>query len=236
MGIQFQGFPPSGIQFLTELGENNNKEWFTANKTRFEQDLLEPAVAFVEAVGEGLRAFSPGIQVDLRTNGSGSLMRIYRDTRFSKDKTPYKTAIAGMWWEGKGKKTHSPAYGFHLESRGMDLMAGMFQFDKDQLQRYREAVVDPVSGAQIRKIVDHLSADPRYRVIGERYKRTPSGYYPDHPNADLLLYDSLHVRPSEAISITQVTSTQIVEVCTAQFRQMAPIQQWLAEILAIHSE
>ncbi|MGW8249463.1 MAG: DUF2461 domain-containing protein [Anaerolineales bacterium] len=231
MSKPFPGFPPAGIQFLSELGENNNKEWFTANKSRFEQDLLEPAVAFVAAVGEGLRAFSPAIQVDLRTNGSGTLMRIYRDVRFSKDKSPYKTSVAGMWWEGQGKKTHSPAYGFHLESRGMDLMAGMFQFDKDQLKRYREAVVDPARGAELRQIVGHLSADSRYRIMGEQYKRTPRGYDPEHPNADLLLYDSLYVRPNQAISIAQVTSPQIVEICLSHFQQMAPVQKWLVGLL-----
>jgi uncharacterized protein (TIGR02453 family) len=227
MNSQFPGFPPAGIQFLIELGENNNKGWFSANKSRFERDLLEPAVAFVGAVGKGLRAFSPGIQTDLRTNGSGSLMRIYRDTRFSEDKTPYKTSIAGMWWDGPGKKTQSPAFGFHLESRGMELMAGMFQFDKEQLQRYREAVVDPTSGAELQQIVNHLSADPRYRLVGERYKRVPSGYDPQHPNADLLLYDSLYTHPREPVPIAQVTSPQIVDICISHFRLMAPIQKWL---------
>lgn len=232
MSTSFPGFPPAGIQFLSEVGENNNREWFTANKSRFEQDLLEPAVAFVGAVGEGLRTFSPGIQIDLRTNGSGTLMRIYRDTRFSEDKTPYKTAIAGMWWEGSGRKTQSPAYGFHLESRGMDLMAGMFQFDNAQLKRFREAVVDPQSGAELRQIADRFSADRRYRLVGEHYKRTPTGYDPQHPNVDLLLYNSLYTHLKEPVPIAQVTSPQIVEVCIAHFQQMAPVQQWLAELFA----
>lgn len=228
MTTQFPGFPPAGIQFLIELGDNNNKEWFTANKPRFESDLLKPAVEFVAAVGEGLRSISPGIQVDLRTNGSGSLMRIYRDTRFSKDKSPYKTSIAGMWWAGSGKKTQSPAFGFHLDQLGMSLMAGMFQFDKTQLKRYRDAVVDPGAGSELRQIIDQVSADSRYELVGERYKRVPSGYDPQHPNADLLLFDALYAHPRQPVPISDVTTPEIVDICISHFQQMAPVQQWLA--------
>ncbi len=232
MTTQFPGFPPAGMQFLIELGDNNNKEWFTANKTRFERDLLKPAVEFVGAVGEGLRSISPDIRVDLRTNGSGSLMRIYRDTRFSNDKSPYKTSIAGMWWDGPGKKTQSPAFGFHLDRRGMDLMTGMFHFDKDQLKRYRDAVVHPQAGAELRKIVDQISASSDYKLVGERYKRTPSGYDPQHPNADLLLYDALYAHPVQPVPITQVSSPQITDICLTHFRRMAPVQRWLAGLFA----
>lgn len=231
MSTDFPGFPLAGIQFLIELGENNNKEWFNLNKPRFERDLLKPAVEFVGAVGAGLRAISPDIRVDLRTNGSGSLMRIYRDTRFSEDKTPYKTSIAGMWWDGPGKKTQSPAFGFHLDRRGMDLMAGMFQFDKAQLKRYRDAVVAPTSGAELRKIADQIRASSAYKLAGERYKRTPSGYDPEQPNADLLLYDSLYAHPVQPVPISKVTSPEIVDICLENFRQMAPIQGWLARLL-----
>ncbi len=232
MSTQFPGFPPAGIQFLVELGDNNNKEWFTANKPRFERDLLKPAIEFIAAVGDGLRSISPEIRVDPRTNGSGSLMRIYRDTRFSNDKTPYKTSIAGMWWDGTGKKTQSSAFGFHLDHRGMDLMAGMFHFDKDQLKRYRDAVVDPQAGAVLRKIVDQISASSAYKLVGERYKRVPSGYDPEHPNADLLLYDALYAHPVQPVPIAQVSSPKIVDICLTHFRQMAPVQRWLTGLFA----
>lgn len=232
MSTQFPGFPPAGIQFLVELGDNNNKEWFTANKPRFERDLLKPAIEFIAAVGDGLRSISPEIRVDPRTNGSGSLMRIYRDTRFSNDKTPYKTSIAGMWWDGPGKKTQSSAFGFHLDHRGMDLMAGMFHFDKDQLKSYRDAVVDPQAGAELRKIVDQISASSAYKLVGERYKRVPSGYDPEHPNADLLLYNALYAHPVQSVPIAQVSSPKIVDICLTHFRQMAPVQRWLTGLFA----
>lgn len=100
----FSGFPEEGIQFLADLDVNNNRDWFQANKKLFQERLQIPAQQFVAALGVRLLKISAGIRYDTRTNGSGSLMRIYRDTRFSKDKTPYKTNISMAFWEGPGKK------------------------------------------------------------------------------------------------------------------------------------
>lgn len=90
----FSGFPREGISFLADLAGNNNREWFQANKKLFHEQLQKPAQQFVISLGLRLQEISPGIRFDPSTNGSGSLMRIYRDTRFSKDKTPYKTNIS----------------------------------------------------------------------------------------------------------------------------------------------
>lgn len=130
----FSGFPAAGLRFLEDLAANNERPWFEANRAVYERELLEPAVLFVAAVGNRLEAIAPNIRFDTRTNGSGSLMRIYRDVRFSKDKRPYKTNISGIWWEGAGKKTVSPGFGFQLEASGMSLIAGQFGFSKEQLQ------------------------------------------------------------------------------------------------------
>lgn len=217
---------------MSELADNNNRPWFDENKSRFERDLLEPALGFVAAVGEGLQSIEPGIQVDLRTNGSGSLMRIHRDTRFSADKTPYKTVISGMWWQGSGRKTESPAFGFQLENRGMALMAGMFVFNKSQLAIFRDAVMDPVAGAELRRIVDDLKVHPDYALAGVSFKRFPSGFDPQHPNVDLLLYGGLYVHPRRSLSAEQVTRPGLVDLCLAHFRRMAPVQHWLAALFA----
>jgi uncharacterized protein (TIGR02453 family) len=81
--MSFDGFPPGGLTFLANLEQNNNKVWFERNKNRYQQDLLAPAQGFVAAMGEALQTLVPEIQYDTRANGSGSLMRIYRDVRFS---------------------------------------------------------------------------------------------------------------------------------------------------------
>ena len=104
---EFNGFPAEGIAFLRQLRENNNKEWWDANKETYVTQVQEPALALVASVGEKLKTINENIHYDLRTNGSGSLMRPYRDTRFSKDKTPYKTNVAAMWWEGTGQENRT---------------------------------------------------------------------------------------------------------------------------------
>lgn len=225
----FQGFPADGLRFLKELEENNDKVWFEANKERFKRELQGPAVDFVEVVGQRLQAVNPAIRYDLRTNGGGSLMRIYRDTRFSKDKTPYKTAVAGMWWEGEGKKTTAPAFGFQILHNGIGLVAGMFGFDKHQLQAYREGVADDEKGADLERIITEIELDGDYEVLREHYKKVPRGYPADHPRERLLRFNALYVHPKQGIGAGLVQSPELVDVCMAHFEKMAPLQQWLVK-------
>ncbi len=231
MSNEFRGIPAAGLQFLADLGENNNKEWFTENKDVFQVQLLEPAVAFVTAVGERLQSISNQIQYDTRTNGSGSLMRIYRDTRFSKDKTPYKTAVAGMWWQGAGKKTENPAFGFQITKDGMGLMAGMFGFSKEQLAAYREAVVDEKLGKELGEVITAVTANGQYEILGQHYKKVPRGFAAEHERAEYLKFNHLYAHPKTAVSAAVVTSPELVDVCMAHCEQMAPIQQWLVKVL-----
>ena len=203
MTTHFPGFPAEAIQFLADLANNNNRDWFEAHKKDFKRVLMEPAQAFILALGQGLQAIAPNIQYDTRTNGSGTLMRIHRDTRFSQDKTPYKTNISGLLWQGTGKKTQCPAFGFQLQSSGMGLMAGMFGFDKDLLERYRTAVNDPTLGPELSHIIHNL--DEKYELVGQHYKRVPSGFDADHPRAELLKHNALYAHPRQELDTAVVT-------------------------------
>ncbi len=229
MSTQFSGFPPEATQFLSELAENNNKAWFTDHKKQYETYILEPSKAFIVTLGERLQAIAPNIQYDTRTNGSGSLMRIYRDTRFSKDKTPYKTNISAMLWEGAGKKTLCPAFGFRLQASGLGVMAGMFGFDKGWLERYRTAVSDPKLGEELQTIINNLD-NSTYELIGQHYKRVPRGFDTDHPRAELLKYNALYAHPRKEFDAQLITSPQLVDACLTHFEAIAPIQQWLVKI------
>lgn len=228
----FRGFPKAGLQFLTDLAENNTKEWFNDNKPVYTKELLEPAVEFVEVMGERLHEISPSINYDTRTNGSGSLMRIYRDVRFSKDKTPYKTNIAGMWWEGEGKKTQNPGFGFQLTAQGIGLIAGMWGFDKHKLSAYREAVNDEKTGRELEKLVAAIEADGVYSVHQEHYKKVPRGYDADHPRARLMRFNSLYIHPVAEIGVGEIGSAELIDLCYDHFVKMAPIQQWLVKIFS----
>jgi uncharacterized protein (TIGR02453 family) len=109
----FEGFPEETVTFLSDLAKNNKKTWFDAHKNDYERFLVWPARAFTEAIGERLITVVPGIIAEPRINGS--IFRIYRDTRFSKDKTPYKTHLGIFCWDGSGPKMECPGFYFHLE-------------------------------------------------------------------------------------------------------------------------
>lgn len=223
------GFPAEGIQFLEDLENNNNKEWFDARKDIYKTQLVEPAIALVETFGTRLQAdISDGIQFDTRTNGAGSLMRIYRDTRFSKDKSPYKTYLGIAWWEGPKKKTENPSFFFHMDANGGVLHVGMHGFDKPLLEAYRQAVVDDTLGAELAEIVEAVEA-AGYNMNSNHYKRVPNGYDKDHPRADLLLHKGLGAS-SPTIPRAQIQSAELVDICIAHAKAMAPLHQWLVRL------
>jgi uncharacterized protein (TIGR02453 family) len=115
---------PALFEFFRELKANNSKEWFAENKTRYEQQVREPLLAFIADFGLRLPAISPHYVADPRKSG-GSLFRIYRDVRFSKDKTPYKTGAGIQFRHERGKDAHAPGFYLHLEPDGCFFGAGI---------------------------------------------------------------------------------------------------------------
>ena len=227
----FAGFPAETFQFLGDLEANNNRDWFQANKARYERELLGPSVDFVTAVGSGLQRSAPQIQIDTRTNGQGVLMRIYRDVRFSEDKSPYKTAVSGLFNDGQGKKMARPAFGFHLTKDGMELMAGLFGFDKAQLETFRTAVADEQTGLGLQAALTEIEAKAAYEIVGEQFVRVPAGFAVEHPRADLLRYKGLYASPRDALPPALVTSPQLVPTVLVHYEALAPLYTWLQQVL-----
>lgn len=225
---EFAGFPAETRQFLSDLRANNDRDWFNANKKRYEKFVKTPSVAFVQAMGTRLQDIDEKLVVDARTNGSGNLMRMARDTRFSADKSPYKSNIAMMWWHGSGKKTAHPAFGMQVTPDDAGLMAGMFGFDKGMLDAYRQAVDDVELGEQLVDAVKQVES-AGYEIPGAHYKTTPRGYASDHPRADLLKYNALY---AHALSIHWdiVMSPELIDVVYDHCRKLAPIQSWLVKV------
>src|SRR5262245_48947572 len=133
-------FGPGLFSFLEDLGANNNREWFTANKQRYEEQLLEPALAFIGAFGQRLEKISPHFSADARPSG-GSLFRIYRDTRFSKDKRPYKTNLGLHFRHERAKDAHAPGYYLHIGPDEVFAGGGIWHPGADVATRIREAIV-----------------------------------------------------------------------------------------------
>lgn len=227
----FSGFPQAGLDFLAQLAVHNERAWFEAHKDEYQKMLLEPAQAFVVNLGAKLESLVDGLRCDPRTDGRGVLMRIHRDTRFSQDKSPYKTNISGIFWAGERKKMESSAFGFQLEADGMGLMAGIFGFTPATLTAYRAAVADDRQGGELAAIVATLQQTGVYTLNGEHFKRVPAGYAADHPRADLLRHNGLYVF-SPRIPVSDILGPALVDRCYAHYTQMAPVQRWLAKLMA----
>jgi len=224
----FPGFPPETQAFLRELRENNTREWFAANKARFDDVVRAPALQWVAAMGERLRTLDADIVVDLRANGSGSLMRAARDTRFSKDKSPYKVNVAMMWWHGAGKKMQHPGFGMQITPDDAGLMVGMFHFAKPMLDAYRQAVLDEALGADLVSMADSIHA-AGYQLSGSHYKTAPRGFDKNHPRVEWLRYNNLHAGTHD-IPPSVITTPRLIDVCYEHFSKLAPILRWLVRV------
>ena len=224
----FGGFPPEGLKFLLDLRANNTKEWFEAHKRLYKEAVQAPAVALVAGLGRRLAEEFPPIGYDTRTNG-GSLMRVYRDTRFSPDKTPYKTNIAMMFTPPGQKKMAAPGFGLQITVEGIDLVAGQFAFDPGELERYRAAVADEKAGAALEKAAAQVADG--YRFQDPELKRVPRGLDADHPRAEWLRHKGLAVF-SPQLDRERALEPNLVDESMVHFCKMAPMWKWVMEQVA----
>ncbi len=176
-------FKPCIFAFLKDLKANNNREWFQANKKRYEEDLKAPSLEFIVDFAPYLEAISPHFRADPRPVG-GSLFRIYRDVRFSKDKSPYKTH-AGIHFRHKaGKTAHTPGFYLHLEPGGCFVGIGLWRPDGPTLKMIRDRVAEKPDSW--RSAVENTAFAKSFTIDGERLKRPPKGYDPDHDLVEVL--------------------------------------------------
>lgn len=173
----FKGFDRDATQFLHELSLEMNRDWFEANKQRYQQVWVEPMQALLDAVAAKLaKTYAP------TKLAPPKLFRIYRDTRFSKDKSPYKTHVAGAL----SLKTGPTALYMHLGVDDEYVGAGVYFFEDKQLPRWRKLVAADKTGKEIAGIVGKLRK-AGYQAGGhEDYKKVPKPFAPDHPRAELL--------------------------------------------------
>jgi uncharacterized protein (TIGR02453 family) len=181
-------FPGDTPQFLKELGKNNNKPWFDANKKRFQDNVQAPALEFVRAMAPRLKKISPHLVADDRKSG-GSMMRIYRDVRFSKDKSPYNTHVALRFMTEAG----GCGYYMSIQADGVMLGSGAWQPDKDPLLAIRKAIAADCKAFTAAFSVKGWSPG------GETLARPPQGFDKEHPcmehlkRKDFVLFRNLPV-------------------------------------------
>ena len=173
-----KSFTPAFFSFLEDLEQNNDRTWFKANKARYEADVREPCLAFVRAMA-GRIAETTDVLEAIDKKVGGSLMRIHRDTRFSKDKSPYKTNVGIQFRHRAGKDVHAPCLYLHFDTSECFVAVGIWGPPNPELHKIR-ARIDAESGAW-RDIVDAPSFANTFQREGESLKRVSRGYDKEHP-------------------------------------------------------
>lgn len=225
----FEGFPDGTLPFLIELKNNNNKTWFNDNKARYEALIREPALAFIESVGPGLIRISPHFRAIPKKVG-GSLMRVYRDTRFTKDKTPYKTNIGIQFRHELGKDVHAPGFYLHIEPGGCFIGAGIWHPASKELNLIRSFIDD--NPAAWKKAVQSAPFAREFQLKGDSLKRPPRGFSADHP-----LIDDLKRKDFIAIkSITDdaIHGKQFTQSVLKNFQKADPLMGYLCTALNVN--
>ena len=173
-----QSFTASTFTFLEELAENNTRDWFADNKQRYEDGVRTPALALIEAVSEKLPVIAPHFRVDARKMG-GSLMRVYRDSRFSKDKTPYKTNIGIQFRHEGGKDVHAPGYYLHISAAECFVGVGTWHPPADALYAIRDLIAnEPDLWLEAR---DDPQFSRWFNLVGDSLRTAPRGFDKTHP-------------------------------------------------------
>src|SRR6266571_2820883 len=217
-------FTPEFLKFLRSLARNNKRVWFQKNKQGYERYVLAPSLRFIKDAGAELRTVSPYLVADPRPFG-GSLFRIYRDIRFSKDKSPYKTNVAMQFWHNKGgKKIHAAGLYLHLSPGQSFAGAGIWHPDPATLNKVRKAIVGrPKSWRKVR--------ENGLNIEGDSLKRPPAGFDPTHEFVkDLMLKDfTAGVR----FRNSQVTGPGFLEEFVEAGKKLDPLNRFLSEALGL---
>jgi uncharacterized protein (TIGR02453 family) len=215
-------FQPDLFTFLRQLKRHNNREWFAKNKERYQQVVVEPAMAFISGFAPHLEKLSPQFVADARPT-RGSLFRIYRDTRFSLDKIPYKTHIGIHFSHENGKGAHAPVFYLHLEPDGCFAAAGVWHPDNRALTKIRTAIV--AQPEQWKKATRKLELD------GESLTRPPKGFCSEHPlMKDLKRKDFV---ASAALTEEQVCGPTLMKEFTKACRTMKPLVEFTTKALGL---
>jgi uncharacterized protein (TIGR02453 family) len=209
--MAFQGWPEEALDFFEDLERENTKAFWTAHRQVYDKAVLGPMIALTQDLSEEF--------------GSVKIFRPYRDVRFSADKSPYRTEIGALLGQ---------AY-IRLSAAGLGAGSGMFHLAADQLARYRDAVVNEASGAELARIAARLTGDGCTMIGHDRLKSAPRGYPADHPRIELLRYKGLAAYrewPVEPWLGTPAAADRVIEF----LRTARPLNDWLDDHVGASEE
>lgn len=217
-------FTRATLQFLRDLKTNNDRAWFAEHRQRYERHLKEPALRFIEAFAPELRTLSPHFMATPR-----SLFRIYRDTRFSRDKSPYKTAAGIHFRHDSAANAHAPGFYVHIEPGACFVGVGIWHPDAPALRQIREHIVDDPK--TWKKASRNAAFTGHYQLEGDALKRAPKGFDSDHPLIDdLRRKDFIGVR---RVPQSFITNPGLPRELADTFQRGVPLVRFLCDAVGL---
>lgn len=228
----FEGFSRDLPEFLADLEANNTKSWFDAHRADYEELYLEPAKQFVAAMTGPIAKVATGAKAEPRVNGS--IMRINKDVRFSKDKTPYKPYLSLVFPVADAFDRKAPAFWFRLSTSQLRLGCGMMDFGKNGLKTYRDTIADPKGARAFASLIDKAAKAGGWERSMPHYKTVPR----DYPlvkeagglQADLIRHSGFHMGISLAHPDALFSPKAAQYVCS-KFKGVAPVTKWLVDVV-----
>jgi uncharacterized protein (TIGR02453 family) len=222
----FNGFPKDFFKFFNELKANNNRDWFAANKVRYYESVVYPMGDYIVSIAPHLKRIAPCYKADPRAHG-GSMFRIYRDTRFSKDKTPYKTHAACHFRHEAGRDAHAPGFYMHIETDRISIGGGIWRPPSKQLGLIREFIADNPSAWE--KLNKTAALRKMGGVQGDSLKRPPRGYDAEARHIDDLKRKSFYLMTE--VDVKLALSPDLVTESARVFRTAARLNHFITDAL-----
>lgn len=221
-------FTQFSFDFLTQLAANNNRDWFESHKQQYEDTVRTPSLRFITDIADDLMAISPYFRA-VPKKVDGSLMRVHRDTRYARDKRPYKTNIGIHFRHEVGKDVHAPGFYLHIEPGECFIGVGIWRPDSMALGKIRDAIVENVKAWKI------ASGDKKFTrqfdISGESLSSPPRGYSKDHPLLeDLKRKDFIAI---STLSENNVKSLQYMKLVIERFQAAQPYIRFLCQALEL---
>ena len=225
---RYTGFKPETLEFLRELKKNNNRDWFKENKTRYEEQVLDVALHFIQSMQDPIKEISPHFTAIPKRMG-GSLMRVYRDTRFSKNKLPYKTNIGIQFRHEQAKNVHSPGYYVHIEPDDVFLGAGMWMPESESLLGIRQRIAD--KPAEWQRAKGGKTFVRHFKLGGSSLTRPPRGFDKEHPMIEDIKRKSFIAVKN--MNLGEVLDPRFQRKVETAFKAATPYMQFLCKAVRV---
>lgn len=224
----FSGFPEAGLAFLRELGAHNDKDWFEAHRAAWDEQIVPAMLSWCSELTESLRDVMPRAVFVPRVGGS--LFRLNRDTRFSRDKRPYKTHVAAAIWEGEREKHDAPAVYLEVSPAQITFAGGIWTFEEARLDRFRKLLHSEASAERLDAALAQAKKAGLAIDAAEKLPRPPRGFDPESPRAELAKYKGLsaarRVKPAPWLY-----TREALERSVTALRAYAPLHAWMRDEL-----